>query len=135
MVSPKILETFILKLRICVVLKCQINISKNIKISTISEQFTNEQENVDAFPGETVKLITELPESGLEVTWLKDNVPLSMIDVKYETINKDCSYQLLVANVTSEDSGQGGGFESRVSLSVLGKCLENIHETFRLPNV
>ena len=100
----------------------------------ISEQFTNKQENVDAFPGETVKLITELPESGLEVTWLKDNVPLSTIDGKYETINKDCSYQLLVADVTTEDSGsyaiQGGGFESKVSLSVLGKRLENIHETF-----
>ena len=83
--------------------------------------------------------MTELPESGLEVTWLKDNVPLSMIDGKYEAINKDCSYQLLVADVTNEDSGsytvQGGGFESRVSLSVLGKCLENIHETFCLPNV
>ena len=105
----------------------------------ILEQFTNEQENVDAIPGETVKLITELPESELEVTWLKDNVPLSMTDGKYETINKDCSYQLLVADVTTEDSGcytvQGGGFESRVSLSVLGRCLENIYETFSLQNV
>ena len=83
--------------------------------------------------------MTELPESGLEVRWLKDNVPLSMIDGKYEAINKDCSYQLLVADVTTEDSGsytvQGGGFESRVSLSVLGKCLETIHETFCLQNV
>ena len=107
---------------------------KEYQNHAISEQFINEQENVDAFPGETVKLITELPESGLEVTWLKDNVPLSMIDGKYETINKDCSHQLLVADVTTEDNGsyavQGGGFESKVSLSVLGKRLENIHETF-----
>ena len=63
-----------------------------------------------------------------------------MIDGKYEPINKDCSYQLLVADVTAEDSGsytvQGGGFESRVSLGIiLGKCLENIHETFCLQNV
>ena len=90
----------------------------------IAEQFTNEQENIEALPGETVKLITELPEPGLEITWFKDNVPLSMIDGKYETTNKDCSYQLLVADVTTEDGGsytvQGGGFEYTVSLSVLG---------------
>ena len=112
---------------------------KEYQNHAISEQFTNERENVDAFPGETVKLITELPESGLDVTWLKDNVPLSMIDGKYETINKDCSYQMLVADVTTEDTGsyivQGGGFESISSFSVLGKGLENIHETFCLQNV
>ena len=51
----------------------------------ISEQFTNEQENVEALPGETVALITELPEPELEVTWLKDSVPLSVIEGKYET--------------------------------------------------
>ena len=105
----------------------------------ILEQFTNEQENVEALPGETVMLITELPEPELEVTWLKDNVPLSMIDGKYETINKDCSYQLLVADVTAEDGGsytvQGGGYESTVSLSVLGTCTENILEILCLQNV
>ena len=69
-------------------------------------------------------LITDLPESDLEVTWLKDNVPLSMIDGKYETINKDCSYELLIADVKVEDAGdykiQGGGFESVVPLIVNG---------------
>ena len=83
-----------------------------------------QEENIEPLPGETVPLITELPESGLEVTWLKDNVPLSMIDAKYETINKDCSYELLISNVTAEDAGnykvQGGGFESVVPLIVNG---------------
>ena len=83
-----------------------------------------QEENIESLPGETVPLITELPESGLEVTWLKDNVPLSMIDAKYETINKDCSYELLISDVTVEDAGnykvQGGGFEAVVPLIVNG---------------
>ena len=83
-----------------------------------------QEENIESLPGETVTLITELPESGLEVTWLKDNVPLSMIDAKYETINKDYSYELLISDVTVEDAGnykvQGGGFESVVPLIVNG---------------
>ena len=92
---------------------------------TISEQFTELQENVEALPGESVTLITELPEAGLEVTWLKDSSPLSIGDGKYETINKDCHYQLFVPNVTVGDSGeyivQGNGHESKVNLIVNGK--------------
>ena len=82
------------------------------------------QENVEALPGETVTLITEMPKSGLEVTWLKDNVPLSQIGGKYETINKDCSYELVIPDVTVEDAGeyvvQGGAYESSISLTVTG---------------
>ena len=74
-------------------------------------------------PGETVTIITELPEEELDV-WLKDNVPLSMIDAKYKTINKDYSYQLAIPDVTVEDSAdyklQGGEYESKVSLTVHG---------------
>ena len=75
-------------------------------------------------PGETVSLITELPESGIEVTWLKDNVPLSILDGKYETINKDTSYELIIPDVTVEDSGeykvQGGGYEATMPFIVNG---------------
>ena len=82
------------------------------------------EQNIEAIPRETVTLITELPEPGLEVTWLKDNAPLSMTDGKYETINKDCSYELVIPDVTVEDTGdykvQGGGFESVVPLIVNG---------------
>ena len=82
------------------------------------------QENVEALPGETVTLITEFPESGLEVTWLKDNVPLSQIGGKYQTINKDYSYELVIPDVTVEDGGeykvQGAGYESSVLLNVNG---------------
>ena len=51
-----------------------------ITFGVFLEQFIDEQENVEALPGETVTIITELPEAGLEVTWLKDNVPLSLTD-------------------------------------------------------
>ncbi len=83
---------------------------------------------MEAMPGETVTLSTELPESELEVTWLKDNVPLSIADDKFETANKDCSYQLVVPDVTVEDSGvytvQGGGYESSIPVTVIGKHAE-----------
>ena len=69
-------------------------------------------------------LITEISESGMDVTWLKDNVPLSLSDGKYEIINQDTSYQLLIPNVSVEDSGeykmQGDGHETTVSVTVQG---------------
>ena len=75
-------------------------------------------------------LITELLESELEVTWLKDNVPLSMSDAKYQTTNKDFFYELMIPNVTVEDYGeckvQGGGHESAVLLNVNGWSLNII---------
>ena len=68
--------------------------------------------------------MAELPEEGLEVTWLKDNIPLSISDGKYETVNTDMSYQLIIPDVTVDDGGeyklQGGGFETTVSLVVTG---------------
>ena len=91
---------------------------------TLSEQLTALQQNVEALSGESVKLITELPEEGLEVTWLKDNVPLSITDGKYETISKDTSYELVIADVTVEDGSeykvQGSGYEATVPLIVNG---------------
>ena len=88
------------------------------------EQHVGEQNNAEALPGETVSLVTELPEPGLEVTWLKDNVPLSITEGKYETVNKDSSYELLIPDVSPEDGGkytvQGGGYESTIPLTVLG---------------
>ena len=58
------------------------------------------------------------------MTWLKDNVPLSITDGKYETINEDNSYELIIPDVTIEDGGeykvQGGGYEATVPLIVAG---------------
>ena len=88
------------------------------------EQLIEEQNNIDALPDETITIISELPEEGLDAVWFKDNVPLSMIDAKYETVNKDYTCQLVIPNVTVEDSGdykiQGGEHESTVSLTVNG---------------
>ena len=93
----------------------------------VLEQFVEEQHNIEALPGETVTLVTELPEPGLDVTWLKDNVPLSMSDEKYHTTNKDCFYELMIPQVTVEDCGeykvQGGGHEFAVLLNVNGWSL------------
>ena len=68
--------------------------------------------------------MAELPEEGLEVTWLKDNNPLSISDGRYETVTTDMSYQLIIPDVTVDDGGeyklQGGGYETTVSLVVTG---------------
>ena len=94
-------------------------------MKSFSEKITEIQTNVQALPGETVSIITELPEEGLDVVWLKDNVPLSMIEGKYETTNKDYSYQLVIPDVTVEDGGQyqvqGGKYESTILLTVNGE--------------
>ncbi len=80
---------------------------------------------MEAFPGETITIGTDLPEPGLEVTWLKDNVPLSMVEGRYVSVNKDCSYQLVIPDVTTEDGGvytvRGGGYEASVALCVVGE--------------
>ena len=85
---------------------------------------TELQKNIEALPGEIVTSITELPESGMDVAWFKDNVPLSLSNGKHETINQDTSYQLIIPDVSVEDSGdyklQGDGCESTVSVTVKG---------------
>ena len=97
---------------------------QNILGEIFSEKITEIQTNVKAVPGETVSIITELPEEGLDVIWLKDNVPLSLIEGKFETINKDYSYQLVIPDVTVADGGQyqvqAGEYESTVLLTVNG---------------
>ncbi len=69
--------------------------------------------------------MTELPEPGLEVAWSKDSVPLSLSEGRYQTVNRDCSYQLVIADVTTADQGiytvQGGGYETSVPLCVVGE--------------
>ena len=97
---------------------------QNILGEIFSGKITEIQTNVQAVPGETVSIITELPEEGLDVIWLKDNVPLSIIEGKFETMNKDCSYQLVIRDITVEDGGQyqvqGREYESTVLLTVNG---------------
>ena len=88
------------------------------------EQVIDIQNNVEALPGETVTLATELPETGLDVFWLKDNVPLSIAEGKHEIINQNTSYQLLISDATVEDGGvytvKGGEHKSTVSLAISG---------------
>ena len=81
-------------------------------------------DNTEAIAQETVVLACELSKPGEEVIWLKNNVPLSLSDGRYETINQDCSYQLIIPNVTLDDSGeytvQAGDLQSTGQLTVYG---------------
>ena len=73
---------------------------------------------------ESVTLSCELSKREQEVTWLKNNVPLSLGDGHFEAVNKDYSYQLNIAKVTMEDAGeyqmQVGDLECAAQLRVKG---------------
>ncbi len=113
-------KNMLLKLFFKIVQKTRILLQPYI----FTEQHAEVQNIIDATPGETVVITTELPEPGMEVTWLKENTPLSLSDGRYQTLNKDCSYQLVIANATSGDSGiyklQGGEYESLAQVNISG---------------
>ena len=69
-------------------------------------------------------LTNELSKPGLEVQWMKNNIPLSLGDSKYETVNQDCTYQLIIPNVTPEDDGEytikAGEIQSTAVVAISG---------------
>ena len=68
--------------------------------------FTTLLENKETIIDETVEFTCEMSQPGVEVVWLKNHQPLSVTDDRYEIINHDCSYQLIISNVTTEHSGE-----------------------------
>ncbi len=87
--------------------------------------FTRLLKNKDAFVGETVDFQCEMTQTGLEVTWLKNSEPLSIADSRYQIINRDTTYQLVIPSVTADDSGQYtvkvGDLQSTGILTVYGQ--------------
>ena len=73
---------------------------------------------------ETVTLSCELSKPGQEVTWLRNNVALSLNDERFEIVNKDCLYQLHIGKVTQEDEGDYqlriGDLECTAKVTVMG---------------
>ena len=73
---------------------------------------------------ETVTLSCELSKPGQEVIWLRNNVPLSLSDERFEIVNKDNSHQLHIRKVTQEDEGDYrvriGDLESTAKVTVTG---------------
>ena len=68
--------------------------------------FTKPLEDRHTVVGETVEFSCQMTQSGIEVTWSKDNHPLSLAEGRHKIINKDCSYQLIVPSVTLKDMGE-----------------------------
>ena len=56
---------------------------------------------------------------------MKDNVPLPLNDSRYEIINQDFTYQLIIPNVTEDDSGEytikAGEVQSTANLIINGQ--------------
>ena len=86
--------------------------------------FTALLENKEAIIDETVEFTCEMTQSGVEVAWLKNHQPLSVTGDRYEIINQDCSYQLIIPNVTTDDTGEytvrAGELQSTAVLTVNG---------------
>ena len=91
--------------------------SKIMNIDSASEQiaegtetrpllFTKLLEDRHTVGGETVEFSCQMTQSGIEVTWSKDNHPLALAEGRYKMINKECSYQLIVPSVTVKDMGE-----------------------------
>ena len=60
----------------------------------------------EATVGETVTLSTDIFKPGMEVTWLKNNQPLSLTGGRFQTVNQDCTYKLIIPDVTIDDNGE-----------------------------
>ncbi len=90
--------------------------------------FTSHLHNTEALAGESVDLFCEMSQIGVELTWLKDNQPLSMAGGRYHIINQDFMYHLVMPSVTPDDSGvytvQAGDLQSTAVLSVEGQWKE-----------
>ena len=72
----------------------------------------------------------EVTEPGVKVTWLKNNLPLSLTQGRFHTISKDYSHKLIIPNVTIEDIGEytvkAGELESTAVLIVNGQYQKKI---------
>ena len=82
------------------------SVSKKEKRKDEPLKFTSLLENKDAFVDETVGFSCETTRTGIEVIWLKNNRPLSITEGRYQVVNRDCSYQLIIPSVTVDDSGE-----------------------------
>ena len=81
-------------------------------------------ETKEATVDETVEFTCEMTQPGIEVVWLKNHQPLSLTEGRYQIVNQDCSYQLIIPNVTVDDSGdytvKVGELQSTAGLTVFG---------------
>ena len=93
-------------------------------IVDIPLHFISYLENTEAAAQETVVLTCELSRPEEDVVWLKNSEPLALGDGKHVAVNQDCSYQLVIPDVTVDDSGeytiQAGDLQSTAQLSVFG---------------
>ena len=86
--------------------------------------FTKLLENKEAVFGETVEFTCEMSQTGVEVTWFRNNQPLCLSESRYLIVNKDYSYKLVIANVMEEDFGEYsvrfGKLHSTAALNIKG---------------
>ena len=81
-------------------------------------------ENREATTNQTVEFSCEITQSGIDVIWLKNRQPLSLTEGRYEIKSQDCSYHLVIPNVTTNDVGEytikAGEIQSTAVLTVNG---------------
>lgn len=94
-------------------------------VSAVQAFFKREVQSAEAEEGETATLFCELSNEKAEVHWKKD-AKLLTSSSKYEIKAKDRRMELLVHNLTQEDSGtytcETGELKSSATLTVKGRC-------------
>ena len=81
-------------------------------------------ENREATTNQTVEFSCQMTQSGTDVVWLRNGQPLSLTEGRYQIRSQDCSYNLVIPNVTTDDVGEytikTGEIQSTAVLTVNG---------------
>ena len=81
-------------------------------------------ENREATTNQTVEFSCQMTQSGTDVVWLRNGQPLSLTEDRYQIRSQDCSYNLVIPNVTTDDAGEytikTGEIQSTAVLTVNG---------------
>ena len=91
---------------------------------TLPLMFTRILENREATTNQTVEFNCEITQSGIDIVWLRNGQPLSLTEGRYQITSKNCSYYLVIPNVTTDDVGEytikAGEIQSTAVLTVNG---------------
>ena len=77
-----------------------------IMVLGVPLKFSSLLENKEVMVDETVTFACQMTKPEVNVTWLRDGKPLSLTGERYEKINQDCYFQLVIPKVTVNDSAE-----------------------------
>ena len=86
--------------------------------------FARMLENREATTNQTAEFSCEITQPEIDVVWLRNRQPISLTEGRYQITSQDCSYHLVIPNVTTDDIGEytvkAGEIQSTAFLSING---------------